>query len=128
MPTSLTSNLSSTVELRPNYKISIYLALGAIPSFFLQLWIGGVLAFLSLFLLFQALTVRLQFTPTDLDIYRGKIIIRRFPYEEWQNWRIFWYTVPILFYFKEIKSIHFLPILFDPTTLKECLEQHCPRI
>ncbi|CCH67989.1 Glycerol dehydrogenase and related enzymes [Richelia intracellularis HH01] len=104
------------------------MALGAIPSFFLQLWIGGVLALLSLFLLFQALTVRLQFTPTDLDIYRGKIIIRRFPYQEWQNWRIFWYPVPILFYFKEIKSIHFLPILFDPTTLKECLEQHCPRI
>ena len=128
MPTSLISNLSSTVELKPNYKIPINLALAAIPSFFLQLWIGGFLAFLSLFLLFQALTLRLQFTPTGLDIYSGKKIIRHFPYHEWQNWRIFWYPVPILFYFKEIKSIHFLPILFDSTTLKECLEQHCPKI
>ncbi|HBB34665.1 MAG TPA: DUF3119 domain-containing protein, partial [Cyanobacteria bacterium UBA9273] len=44
------------------------------------------------------------------------------------NWRIFWPQLPILFYFKEIKSIHFLPILFDPKQLNTCLEQRCPRI
>ncbi|MEL6164336.1 MAG: DUF3119 family protein, partial [Cyanobacteria bacterium J06628_3] len=51
-----------------------------------------------------------------------------FPYSEWQNWRIFWNVIPLLFYFKEIKSIHFLPILFDPKTLKACLEERCPRV
>jgi hypothetical protein len=76
--------------------------------------------------LFQTATLRLQFTATALDIYRREGLIRRFPYQEWQNWRIFWGNAPILFYFKEVKSIHFLPILFDPKQLKTCLEQRCP--
>ncbi len=128
MTTSFTSNLSSTVELKPSYNIPIVLILGAIPLLFVQVWVGAILALFGLFLLFQTVTLRLQFTPTDLDVYRGEKMIRRFPYQEWQNWRIFWHPVPILFYFKEVKSIHFLPILFNPNTLKECLEQRCPRI
>ncbi|WP_088242830.1 DUF3119 family protein [Calothrix rhizosoleniae] len=126
--TSFTSNLSSTVELKPSYNIPIVLILGAIPLLFVQIWVGAILALFGLFLLFQTVTLRLQFTSTDLDVYRGEKMIRRFPYQEWQNWRIFWHPVPILFYFKEVKSIHFLPILFNPNTLKECLEQRCPRI
>ena len=128
MTTSFTPNLSSTVELKPSYNIPIVLVLGAIPLLFLQVWVGAILALFGLFLLFQTVTLRLQFTPTDLDIYRGETMIRRFPYREWQNWRIFWNPVPILFYFKEVNSIHFLPILFNPNTLKECLEQRCPRV
>ncbi len=128
MTTSFTSNLSSTVELKPSYNIPIVLILGAIPLLFVQIWVGAILALFGLFLLFQTVTLRLQFTSTDLDVYRGEKMIRRFPYQEWQNWRIFWHPVPILFYFKEVKSIHFLPILFNPNTLKECLEQRCPRI
>ncbi|MDJ0621107.1 MAG: DUF3119 family protein [Calothrix sp. MO_192.B10] len=128
MTTSFTFNSSSTIELKPSYNIPIVLVLGAIPLLLLQPWIGAIVALFGLFLLFQTVTLRLQFTPTDLDIYRGEKMIRRFPYQEWQNWRIFWNPVPILFYFKEVKSIHFLPILFDPNTLKECLEQRCPRI
>ncbi|MDJ0800713.1 MAG: DUF3119 family protein [Calothrix sp. MO_167.B12] len=128
MTTSFTFNSSSTIELKPSYNIPIVLVLGAIPLLLVQPWIGAIVALFGLFLLFQTVTLRLQFTPTDLDIYRGEKMIRRFPYQEWQNWRIFWNPVPILFYFKEVKSIHFLPILFDPNTLKECLEQRCPRI
>jgi hypothetical protein len=126
--TSLTSNPSSTVELKPSYKIPIILVLAAIPLLFVQPWVGAVFALFGLFLLLQTVTIRLKFTPTDLDVYRGETMIRRFPYQEWQNWRIFWQPVPILFYFKEVKSIHFLPILFDPNTLKDCLQQRCPRI
>jgi len=128
MNTSFNPNLSSTVELKPSYNIPIVLVIGAIPLLFLQVWVGAILALFGLFLLFQTVTLRLQFTSTDLDIYRGETMIRRFPYREWQNWRIFWNPVPILFYFKEVNSIHFLPILFNPNTLKECLEQRCPRI
>ena len=128
MTTSFNPNLSSTVELKPSYNIPIVLVIGAIPLLFLQVWVGAILALFGLFLLFQTVTLRLQFTSTDLDIYRGETMIRRFPYREWQNWRIFWNPVPILFYFKEVNSIHFLPILFNPNTLKECLEQRCPRI
>jgi len=119
---------ASTVELKPSYNIPVVLVIAAIPLFLVQPIVGGAIALFGLFLMFQAVTLRLQFTATDLDIYRGEKLIRRFPYQEWQNWRIFWNQVPILFYFKEVKSIHFLPIIFDPNTLKTCLEERCPRI
>ncbi|HYW18952.1 MAG TPA: DUF3119 family protein [Nodularia sp. (in: cyanobacteria)] len=125
---SFAPNSTSTVELQPSYSIPIVLLTAAIPLVVVQLWVGVVIALLGLFLLIQTLTIRLQFTATDLDIYRGEKLLRRFPYQEWQNWRIFWNPIPILFYFKEVNSIHFLPILFDPKTLKSCLEERCPRI
>jgi hypothetical protein len=118
----------STIELKPSYNIPVVLVIAAIPLIWVQPIAAGALALFGLFLMFQAITLRLQFTITDLDVYRGEKLIRRFPYQEWQNWRIFWNGVPILFYFKEVKSIHFLPIIFDPNTLKSCLEERCPRI
>ena len=128
MTSSLTPKITSTVELKPSYNIPVVLVLVAIPGLLIQPWVGGILALLGLFLMLQAVTLRFQFTATDFDLYRGEKLIKRFPYQEWQNWRIFWNPVPILFYFKEINSIHFLPILFDPKTLKSCLEERCPRI
>lgn len=128
MTTSYTSKASTTVELKPSYNIPLVLVIAAIPMLVVQPWVAGAIALFGLFLMFQAVTLRLLFTPTDLDIYRGEKLIRRFPYREWQNWRIFWNSIPILFYFKEVKSIHFLPILFNPNTLKTCLEERCPRI
>jgi hypothetical protein len=32
-----------------------------------------------------------------------------------------------LFYFREVNSIHFLPMLFDPNLLTQCLNTYCPR-
>lgn len=125
---SFTTDSTSTVELQPSYNIPVVLLIAAIPLLVVQVWVGLLMALLGLFLLFQTVTIRLQFTATDLDIYRGEKLLRRFPYQEWQNWRIFWHGIPILFYFKEVNSIHFLPILFDPKTLKSCLESRCPRI
>ena len=128
MHSSLTPNTISTVELKPSYNIPVVLVLAAIPVLLVQPWLGGILTLLGLFLMLQAVTLRFQFTATDFDLYRGEKLIKRFPYQEWQNWRIFWNPVPLLFYFKEVNSIHFLPILFDPKTLKSCLEERCPRI
>ena len=129
MTTSFTSNPTSTVELKPSYNIPVVLIIGSIPLILIGQPVAGVIIGLfGLFLMYQAVTLRLQFTATDLDLVRGDKLLRRFPYSEWQNWRIFWDVIPILFYFKEIKSIHFLPILFDPKTLKTCLEERCPRI
>jgi hypothetical protein len=116
------------VELQPSYNIPVVLVIGAIPMLLIQPWIGAILTLLGLFLMLQAVTLKFKFTATDFDLYRGEKLIRRFPYQEWQNWRIFWHPVPILLYFKEINSIHFLPILFDPKTLKSCLQERCPRI
>lgn len=127
MTTSFKSTSESTVELAPSYTLPLVLVIAAIAVLLVQAWVGGAIALFGLFLMFQAATLRLQFTETALDIYRGEKLLRRFAYQEWQNWKIFWPAVPILFYFKEVKSIHFLPILFDPKALKTCLEQRCPK-
>ncbi|KST67375.1 DUF3119 family protein [Mastigocoleus testarum] len=127
MTTSTSTNALSTVELNPNYKIPLVLVLIGALLLIVQPLLAGIIALFGVFLMFQAVTLRLRFTATDLDIYRGEKLIRRFPYSEWQHWEIFWPQIPILFYFKETKSIHFLPIIFDPKTLKTCLEQHYPR-
>lgn len=120
------SSTSPVVELAPSYAIPIVLVFTAIPITFIQPWLGLAIALFGLFLLFQTATLRLRFTTTDLDVYRGENRIRRFPYQDWQTWRIFWQPVPILFYFKEVKSIHFLPILFDAKMLRACLEERFP--
>lgn len=129
MTSATSSPLSTqTIELSPSYTLPLVLIVAAVPLLLIKIWVSLVIAVFGLFLLFQAATIRLQFTETALDIYRSETMIRRFPYQEWLNWRIFWSPVPILFYFKEVKSIHFLPILFDPKMLETCLEQRCPKI
>lgn len=128
MTTATPIGSQQTVELSPSYTLPIVLVVGAIPLLLVQVWLSSIVALFGLFLLFQTATIRLKFTETALEVYRSDNIIRSFPYREWQNWRIFWPGVPILFYFKEVKSIHFLPILFDPKMLQICLEQRCPKI
>jgi hypothetical protein len=114
------------VELAPSYRIPLGLVLLSIPVLLVQPWLGSILALLGLFLMIQTATIRLQFTPTALDVCRSGNLIRRFPYSQWYSWNIFWRPFPILFYFKEVKSIHFLPILFEVKTLTSCLEKYCP--
>ncbi|MBW4694005.1 MAG: DUF3119 family protein [Lyngbya sp. HA4199-MV5] len=123
-----TTALNQTIVLLPSYKLPIVLIVLAAPLLFVQVWVSLIVALFGFFLLFQAATLRLTFTETALDIERGQTLIRRFPYQEWLNWRLFWLPVPILFYFREVNSIHFLPILFDPKTLQTCLEARCPQI
>ena len=130
---AVTSTVSSSqsdavIELAPSYTLPIAFIVGALPLFLVQVWVSLAIALFGIFLLAQTVSLRLRFTETDLDVYRGETLIRRFPYSEWQNWRIFWQPLPILFYFKEVKSIHFLPIIFDLKTLQACLEARCPRI
>lgn len=115
------------VELSPSYKIPGFLLVAAIPLSFIQIWLAGAIALLGIFLLIQAATIRLQFTTTALDLYRSQTQIRSFPYSEWLNWQIFWQPIPILFYFREVNSIHFLPIIFNSQLLVDCLQKYCPR-
>ncbi|MDB9314622.1 DUF3119 family protein [Spirulina sp. CS-785/01] len=117
---SATGGTQST-ELKPSYGLPLVLILGSLPLIFWQRWVGGAIALFGLFLLVQAATIRLHFTETALEVYRSGTLIRHFPYQDWSNWRIFWNNVPVLFYFREVNSIHFLPVLFDPETLKTCL-------
>ena len=121
-----TATVTETIELAPSYKIPIFLIITAIPLAIINIWLGGAIALLGLFLVIQTVTIRLQFTSTALDVCRSGKVLRHFPYADWLTWRIFWQPVPILFYFREVNSIHFLPIIFDPKTLVHCLEQHFP--
>ncbi|MEL6495812.1 MAG: DUF3119 family protein [Cyanobacteria bacterium J06623_7] len=128
----MTTNLNptdtgTTVELAPNFKLPLCLLAIAVGLGFVSWWLGGAIAILGLFLIIQTFLIRLQFTPDALEVKRSSTVIRSFPYSEWLNWSIFWSPVPILFYFKEVNSIHFLPIIFNAKTLRDCLEQHYPR-
>lgn len=114
-----------TLELAPDFTIPAVLLLSGIPLILVQKALGLIIALLGLFLLVQTATIRLQFTETALNVCRSGKLLRHFPYANWINWEIFWPGVPILFYFKEINSIHFLPIIFDPKMLKACLEANC---
>jgi Protein of unknown function (DUF3119) len=115
-------NLTST-ELRPSYRIPIALVAMALPMLVLQPWLALVTAIFGLFLFYQATAIRLVFTASELQVMQNGNLIRQFPYQTWQNWTIFWQPVPILFYFREVKSIHFLPMLFSASELLEQLEQ-----
>ncbi|ABG52200.1 MAG: DUF3119 family protein [Trichodesmium sp. St16_bin4-tuft] len=126
MTTISTSQAKQAIELAPSYKIPLVLIIAALPLAFIQKWVSIAIAILGLFLLIQTITIRLKFTETALEVYRSEKLLRNFPYQDWLNWEIFWSPIPILFYFREIKSIHFLPIIFDPKMLRTCLENNFP--
>ena len=83
-----------------------------------------VVSLLGLFLLLQSQLLRLQFSDEALLVWSGNQVLRRFPYSEWLGWTLFWGPVPVLFYFREQRSIHLLPVLFDATALREQLNSH----
>jgi Protein of unknown function (DUF3119) len=119
--------LPDLVELQPSYTIPLVLLAVAIPLTAIQSWVGLGIGAFGIFLSIQTALIKLKFTPTALEVYRGSNLIRTFPYSEWENWEIFWQPVPILFYFKEVNSIHFLPIIFNPQMLRTCLEHYVPQ-
>jgi Protein of unknown function (DUF3119) len=125
---AMTTTQSGSTTLNPSYKLPIGLIIIALAVLFLPIHaraLGIVLALLGLFLLYQSTTIRLVFTAVALEVKRNDQLLQTFPYDEWQSWKIFWPAVPILFYFKEVNSIHFLPVLFDPQQLRDCLALHC---
>lgn len=128
----MTNPLSATqfpteIALQPSFRLPIGTICLAIAIAILQPWVGLVVGIFGIFLAIQTVLIGLKFTQVALEVYRGQQLIRTFPYSEWENWEIFWQPVPILFYFKEINSIHFLPIIFDAKTLRTCLEHYFPR-
>ncbi|MGD1854032.1 MAG: DUF3119 family protein [Leptolyngbyaceae cyanobacterium] len=125
--TTLSSNPSSAT-LQPDYRLSLSILMIGIGVIFVQRWVGVVIALLGLFLVVQTTIIRLIFTETELQVCRGTAILRQFPYADWQIWTVFWTPVPVLFYFREVKSIHFLPMLFSPVELIEQLNQHCKQV
>jgi hypothetical protein len=91
-------------------------------------WLALGLVLFGGFLLLQARLLRLEFAEGALVVWRSDREIRRFPYGAWLGWRLFWPAVPVLFYFREERSIHLLPVLFDATSLRQQLEQRLPHL
>ncbi|MEM8611405.1 MAG: DUF3119 family protein [Cyanobacteria bacterium P01_H01_bin.105] len=125
---TLSSASSAATTLRPDYRLSLSILFVGLCVVSVQVWVGLIVALLGLFLVVQTTIIRLTFTDTELHVCRGTTILRQFPYAEWQTWTVFWSSVPILFYFREVKSIHFLPMLFNPAELLEQLNQHCAAV
>lgn len=120
---------ANAVTLSPRYWVPMGVTLlGPAALLSSPLWGGARWLCLGLvlfggFLLLQAGLLRLRFTEDALLVLRLEKEIRRFPYGDWTSWRIFWPRLPVLFYFREIRSIHLLPVLFDATELRHQLEQ-----
>jgi len=119
-----------SVSLAPNFAVPLGVSLLGLlclplqPSWMGFRWLALVLVLFGGFLLLQARLLRLEFNDVALLVWRGEREIRRFPYADWLGWRVFWPGVPVLLYFREERSIHLLPVLFDPTALREQLERH----
>lgn len=123
-----------SVTLTPHYGVALgVVALGAGCLGFWPLWAGApvlalVISGFGLFLVLQTALLRLEFSADALRVWREDTLLRRFPYDSWLSWRLFWPALPVLFFFREERSIHFLPVLFNPGTLHQQLELHLPQL
>ena len=119
------STETNSVIISPSPRLPLLILLLSASLWFLPLspWPTLVVGLFSVFLLVQTYILKLEFSEDDLVVWRGQEELRRFPFNEWMSWRLFAPWLPGLFYFRESKSIHFLPILFNPAELHEQLEQ-----
>jgi hypothetical protein len=112
------------VILAPRPWVPLGVVLLGVASLALNPWAALVVGLFGLFLLLQSQLLRLQFSAEALMVWRGASLLRSFPYSDWLGWKLFWHPLPVLFYFREQRSIHLLPVLFDATTLREQLNLH----
>lgn len=126
--------ISASLTLNPHYGVGLAVVILGIAVLALQpLWRPAPLLALmfggfGLFLLLQTSLLRLEFSDAALLVRRGDTLLRCFPYSEWKGWRLFWPRLPALFYFREERSIHLLPVLFDPVALQSQLRQRLPHL
>lgn len=123
-----TENSSSNFTISPRAWVATGMLIVSIVSGIIYFPAGIVLAIFSIFLFIQTAILQLTFSADALLVTRRSwgapaVEIKRFPYKEWQYWQIFWPRFPVLFYFREINSIHFLPMLFNANQLQIELKQ-----
>jgi len=123
-----TENNSSNFTISPRAWVATGVLIISIVSGIIYVPAGLVLAIFSIFLFIQTAILQLTFSADALLVTRRSwgapaVEIKRFPYKEWQYWQIFWPRFPVLFYFREINSIHFLPMLFNADQLQSELKQ-----
>ncbi|MEX1323188.1 MAG: DUF3119 family protein [Synechococcaceae cyanobacterium] len=122
------------VVLSPHFGVAVAVAglglscLALLPLWPGALWLALVVTLFGLFLVLQTALLRLEFNGEALLVRRGGEELRRFPYEAWLGWRLFWPPLPVLFYFRERQSIHLLPVLFDAAALRQQLQGRLPQL
>tara|TARA_B100000925_G_scaffold134211_1_gene100264 strand:- start:590 stop:985 length:396 start_codon:yes stop_codon:yes gene_type:complete len=114
----------ASVTLSPDARLPLLVVVLGIALLPLPLspWPTIVVVLFGVFLLIQTASLRLEFEERALIVWQNGRELRRFPYDQWLTWRLFAPWLPGLFYFRETKSIHFLPILFSQKQLREQLE------
>ncbi|MFM7511868.1 MAG: DUF3119 family protein, partial [Cyanobium sp.] len=81
------------VVLAPRFGVPLgVVVLGLISLALLPLWDGALwmsmaVSLFGLFLLLQAVLLRLEFSGDALLVWRQQTLLRRFPYEAWLSWR-----------------------------------------
>jgi hypothetical protein len=129
-----TSQAAPPAILSPHYGVAlgvVGLGLACLSLSPLLGWaplLSLVISLFGLFLLLQTALLRLEFNREALQVWRQETLLRRFPYGQWQSWRLFWPGLPVLFYFREERSIHLLPMLFNAAELRQQLEQRLPAL
>lgn len=118
------SPASIVIAPRPWLSLAV-IALGVVTLGWV-LGVGVALVVFGLFLGFQTATVRIVFGATDFEVWQYRRRVVGFPYNEWVSWRVFFPGVPVLFYFREVYSPHFIPMLFSYRQLVENLERFLP--
>ena len=109
------------LELQPRFWVPLGVVGLGLACGLLNWIAAAVVVLFGLFLMLQTALLRLRFEAKALVVTRSGDEIRRFPYSDWMGWRVFWPALPVLFYFREVNSIHFLPMLFDANSLNEQL-------
>ena len=124
--------LDGDVTLAPRFWVPLgltllaALVLAGTPRWGGAPWLGLAMLAFAAFLMVQTAVLRLCFCAEALLVLRSGKEIRRFPYEEWLSWRLFLPALPVLFYFREQKSVHLLPVLFDASALQAQLDRRVP--
>ena len=125
---------SPTTTLSPHYGVAlgvVALGLACLALSPVLIWaplLALVVSLFGLFLVLQTALLRLEFGDEALQVWRQQTLLRRFPYSSWLSWRLFWPGLPVLFYFREERSIHLLPLLFNAAELQQQLERHLPQL
>ncbi len=118
--TSPTSNPKTSITLDPNPRLPLIILIFGLTLLPLPLhpWPSVLIGLLSILLLIQTFALRLELTPEDLVVWQFGKELRRFPFKDWLAWRLLLPKLPGILYFREVKSPHLLPILFDPHRLE----------
>ncbi|APB32310.1 hypothetical protein GlitD10_0009 [Gloeomargarita lithophora Alchichica-D10] len=118
--------LAVPFTLNPDYRVALGLA-GMGLAVTAWSWPTGLgLGAMAAFLGWQSAVLRLTFTETAVVLTRNGAPLREFPYRDWQDWYLFWPGLPVILFFREVHSIHFVPVLFDPLALSRYLAHYCP--